>query len=155
METSHDLAFWNIPLPHTSDEKGFQSRGWKYTPSSRVLYSPLKCHLLKLPENSCSRSHAHTHQCLCVGDASWCGHPDTPSLHWGLRVAPGKGPRTPSGSALWKLSCTGPSHHLLLFVHPQKVLSKMSGRGSNFQVLTTTLPVPPRSSNAGSLWLQV
>lgn len=34
-----------------------------------------------------------------------------------------------------------PSRLLLLFVHPQKVLSRTSGRGSNFQVLTTT-PCP-------------
>ena len=155
METSHDLAFRNIPLPHTSDEKGFQPWGWKYTPSSRVPLLPLL--------NATSWNHprtpavAHTHTHTPVLMRGWCilvwtsGHTLFALGHGGQ--PPGKGPAL--WAALWKLSCTGPLPPPALFVHPQKVLSNTSGRGSNFQVLTTTPPVPPRSSNAGSHWLQV
>ena len=96
--------------------------------------SSLKCHLLKQPKDTCSRSHTHTHQCLCVGDASWCGRPDTPSLHWGLEGSPQERvqvllPERLSGSS----AALVPSHHLLCLFIPRKFWAKRQAEGVTFR----------------------
>lgn len=143
METSHDLAFRNIPPLCTSDEKGFQPWGWKCTLSSRVPLLPLLNATSRNRSRTPAVAHTLTHTSLCVGDAPWCGH-----TLFALGLSPQGRVQVLFPEWLSRSSpVLVPSCQLLLFVHPQKVLSRTSGRVNNFQVLTTTLPMPPRSSN--------
>lgn len=99
METSHDLAFRNIPLPHTSDEKGFQPWGWKYTPSSRVPLLPLLNATSWNHPRTPAVAQTHTH----TSAYAWVMHPGVdvrthPLCTGAWRAAPREGSSSLSSS---------------------------------------------------------